>query len=740
MTTLGIYRYPRRPERPRPDLDSPAWLERLESVADQIRAIVDGGREELHVGAIWGPRGTGKTSFLETLYRRLSDDRGLEAKLILAKKDSESKVESKRPPLFAPDLIDDSNGDHLFAHLLHFLKECFDFSGQLDGPLRLLTEHQFHEDFKGFESETATSKEALKTELVERLTTRATFSSKLREAIRESIQAVSSRTDSDAKRWFLLLIDDIDLVPHRGPELLTLVHLYLRDLPFIVVLAADREQFVEHTEVHLASRHGRHDRALALQYVAKQVPYEWTVPLPGPQERLEDLLDRSDKDSHKGMLFGHKLEGDFRSETAELLSNTWARLPRGPGSNTSWKTAFAEHMLAPRWRAINRTYNRLAALREYPGTIAAWQERIGVPATLVHSVLSAVVAIDEKHPQLALWDAFESDTEEVISNLLSLLPDDDVLPRSAPASDVSNVGAPRDRLCPPWYVGRELIAARRTLTVLAEFLKAARRTSNHAFRVILALTASRLTDARKELLDSDSLTPTDASNLRELDLSKYSARGRPTADEIASMLPVLNESPELVDPECDTIYPRAPLSLALWLGWHTRQRARPLAVIGLFAGKMSTFRVDSEMIDRRRREALELERPIDLTGEAPPEGAARRADEALVIIDVRPEPDSSSRAPNLWRGEASVFPGQLYKLVSPRGFILSEDNLAEVLADVLWLLQELRESGVKRFHLALATPIALAFFIGRELHPFIPVDLYEHDPETSSYRYVTTLK
>ncbi|MBK8230636.1 MAG: SAVED domain-containing protein [Candidatus Eisenbacteria bacterium] len=68
------------------------------------------------------------------------------------------------------------------------------------------------------------------------------------------------------------------------------------------------------------------------------------------------------------------------------------------------------------------------------------------------------------------------------------------------------------------------------------------------------------------------------------------------------------------------------------------------------------------------------------------------------------------------------------------------ENLPLILADVLWLFRQLRdERAVTRFHLALATSAPLAFFIGRELHPFIPIDLYEHDPDTSSYRYVTTL-
>ncbi|HFE47362.1 MAG TPA: ATP-binding protein, partial [Nannocystis exedens] len=65
------HHYPRRPERPTTNLDSPDWKARITSVTGWIEKIVENDEQLLHIGAIWGPRGSGKTSFLKTLCKQL---------------------------------------------------------------------------------------------------------------------------------------------------------------------------------------------------------------------------------------------------------------------------------------------------------------------------------------------------------------------------------------------------------------------------------------------------------------------------------------------------------------------------------------------------------------------------------------------------------------------------------------------------------------------------------------------
>ncbi|MBK8230637.1 MAG: hypothetical protein IPK72_08660 [Candidatus Eisenbacteria bacterium] len=219
---------------------------RLDSLEGWIDHLLNSKEPRLHVGAIWGPRGSGKTSLLLSLAEKLRLNKPKQ--LILPAPDPQTKEQcstaAKRPhdQLFAPDLLDDTNGDHLFSHLLKFLgKNYHGLRGEaLKSPLEHLTQHRHFDDIKSYTVDTATSSSKLLEQLTDRLSERATFSAELRKALSAAIPP---------NGWYLLLIDDIDLVPHRGPELLTLLHTYLRDLPFIVLLAADREQLVEHTAV-----------------------------------------------------------------------------------------------------------------------------------------------------------------------------------------------------------------------------------------------------------------------------------------------------------------------------------------------------------------------------------------------------------------------------------------------------------------------------------------------------------
>lgn len=754
-------RYPRRPERPRTDLNTPEWRERLNSIESWIDQLLHDKEPRLQVGAIWGPRGSGKSSLLRTLARDLQQKK-LEG-LVLPKPDPEASEAAPRvgdDPLFAPDLIDDTNGDHLFSHILKFLGSNYAplRGALLQEPLALLTRHRHFDDFRNFDRDTATSTDRLQASLTARLGERATFSAELRKNLAGCVP-------SDVR--YLLLVDDIDLVPHRGPELLTLLHTYLRDLPFIVLLAADREQLVEHATIHLEKLHRRADRSLALQTLSKQIPYEWHVPRPTAEIARKDLLGQTT--AHTAPLdtpLGPTLAKALH-DAAAILRGGWSRHikredPRAERDhNPPWSTnieTLLDDFVASNWRAINITYNRLATLKETLDSDRAQSSelsvRLGIRQELLLPFLTMFIALDAQIPELGLQDALDRDPDDLHQYLPRPPPEQNqsvdrpALP-SAPPMLLEH--APHDRLRTPWLSGRMISYASDRLARLATTWDIMRAASTYITRGVKAIYAiSLVTDAHQELarpgLGLNGLFP-DLASSEPKHIDHNFRTARPGAAAIRQLIedPILAAELAEILPD-SALYPRAPLSFSAWLGWQLRQSVGQPVVLGLYDDLLTPFSVNSSDIVHNSTEPILLEPPISMTppsdDTAPPEFTEQRPGEALILLDVRPKPDLSSRALHLWsRDNRQVHPEYQYKLASSHGFEITPDNFIGILADVLWLFRSLRdERGVTRFHLALATSVPLAFFVGRELHAFIPVDLYEHDPDTSSYRYVTTLK
>lgn len=767
---MSTTRYQRRPERPRLDLDEPAWNERIDSIRMWIKRITESTEPlPVQVGAIWGPRGSGKTSLLRSLLseRTSSDTRPLSAlnNLHLPSPDAEAKQDTRQPArsnndddrFFQPDLIDDDKAEDLFAHLLTFIRRNYgplrEAKG-LESCLKILAEQSFRERFLNYDKDIATSSDDLLERLYERLRDQSTFSQSLRKRLHEAIATpVRAHSDSRPSRsWYLLLIDDIDLVPHRGPELLSLIHTYLRDLPFIVILAADREQLVAHTAVHLARRHGREDRSLALQTLAKQIPYEWPVPQPTSSAALDDFYDRAKRtDMLPGEPLGPTIEAALK-RASTILQAGWIRYQAQraqdsePDTVSPWGTRPEEYprQFIPRnWRAINRAYNRLATRREELDIDRSARndlvENLGIRDELLTPFLTIFAVLDAHIPELALADALERDPGEFHRSLAGHLHNE------------SHERVPLDRLRPPWLDGRMISHARELLVRFTTAWDIMRAASTYVDRRVRAVYAfSVVADAFKELsapeVDLAGLFPA-LEQPQPYHIDKSDGTTRPDAARLRQLI----DEPDLRDdlstiPPYAALYPRAPLSLVAWLGWYLRQRPGHLVVLGLFGGLLSPYSAASSELRRDADEPSILQRPIALTFPGDAEDAAapaqRRLDEAFILLDIRPNSDSSSRALPLWSiDQKPVYPEHTYKLASNPGFQITPENLHDILTDVLWLFRSLRdERGITRFHLALATSAPLAFFVGREIHGFIPIDLYEHDPGTSSYRFVTTLE
>lgn len=760
--------YPRRPERPKSKLDGEDWNQRLTSLTSWIKEIIrdgssDDSAKHLHVGAIWGPRGSGKTSLLETLLGHLGQH--LIERLSLPARDPEPK-KPERPPLFVPDLIDDANGDHLLAHILTFFQEHYK---QLKDPaclneaMQLLTAHSHSREFEAYEKDVAPSAEKLKEALVIRLSARSIFSKKLRESISKGIPP---------GLWYLVLIDDLDLVPHRGPQLLDIIHTYLRDLPIIVLLAADREQFVAHLGARLNARHLDGDRHLAYQILAKQIPYEWSVPQPSGLRRLDDLIPADDTGDRMGKTLqqafggasGQMTSGWHRREARLAQRRRVSRVqgdmppPKEQGLGESIPPVWGKEprkvllqLLPHTWRGINRTHNRLATLieelEESPKTTKErYQRQLGCIEPLIIPLLAGIVAVDEQIPELALWHALERGAD--------LLPH---LPRP-PGSESSTAStgdavatnqAPLDRLRPPWLKDRELEHARSVLMQLTEFWEVVQAASStegelisrtYAATELYAISVSPGSDARTALTERilAQLSELTKDAVKHIDLREAIAGERPTAKDLQKLL----QDPPLHVPDTAdvAIFARAPLSLMTWLGWKTRQHSHRITILGLHEGMISAYPTESAgRIDRSITEPRVFAPPFPVSFAYGAE-VTRVSREAALIIDIRPEPDMNGRAPIFYRGDTVVVPEHAYKFVSNRGFTITPENVSTILGDVCWLLNEIKLTrDIQRFHIALATSNPAAFLIGRLLHPFAPVELYEYDPAGLAYRWVASL-
>lgn len=759
--------FPRRPEAPRVTLSGHDWDQLIQALTAWITEKVDpSSPPRLHVGALWGPRGSGKTSLLNTFYNCLRN--APTPRISLPIKDPQTK--SPDPMLFAPELLGGEDGEHILAHILEFLFDHYqpikDHQAALarpnspaqPDPKKLLTEHLHNEIFITYEKDVAASAAKLLSDLQRRLSARATFSTNLRATIAACIPK---------DHWYLLLIDDIDLVPEHGPELLRTLHLYFGDLPIIVLITADREQFVTHLGAGLSKRHGVDNHHLAYQVLAKQVPYEWSVPVPDGSARLGALLGAQDD------TLGMELRDAFAKATPSLkLGANRAnrqrkdrtrehdeddRAPRGiePGdSRFDDPKQLLLPLLPPSWRGVNRTYNRLATvverispngarepdLKSLNDTRKRYAARLGCTDDLVIPLLAAIIAADEAVPEAALWQAFELEQQDLLSNLSheSLIGD------SIPTKDPLLV-APLDRLRPPYLEGRALARARRVLRELAALWNLARETAKGGLRdytrsELYAITASAGESA------IDALSPEIRAQLKGLAHAKIhhivvhdAAERRPDASDIQTQL----RDPTLVLPNKPdvAVYAHASLSLMAWLGWSTRHHNHPISVLGRFQGALEGYSTEIlKRIDGSIVEPQQLDMPIEVSFSDLPEGTKPASHEAAVIVEIRSDPDLKRSAPGFYRGDTKIVPELAYRLASPRHFVVDQDNIQTVVGDVRWFLDRLRqEKDIQRFHLALAAPNPVAFLIGRLLHPFTPVELYEYDPTGPAYRWVVSL-
>lgn len=444
----------------------------------------------------------------------------------------------------------------------------------------------------------------------------------------------------------------------------------------------------------------------------------WKREIERERERAREREERARKREEASDSDEHSRDSEREREEATNLGTPWKR---------------PEELLIPllprTWRALNRTFNRLATLAEECQDSKAkakakekYATSFGIEKELVLPLLAAIVATDEKVLELGLWEAVDRDPDGVFSELSWSFD------RESKAETHEN--PPFDRLKAPWLEGRAEFYARDALKALTKFWRIAR--SAQALRALNLLSVNG--DAERDWRDFGGKSWSEAFDWR-----RFIRGDRATAEELRKLTQDSDVRQDIERIRTGTaLFPRAPLSLLAWLGWYTR--TRDLEIHNLFEGRHEGFRAESSEIKREIRELGILKRvELNLRGLA--EGSEQLPDDALVVIDIRREVHLGAEMIPLYaENAAQIVPAHRFKLASSVGFRVIPENIVDLLGDILWLFRELGKTrGVKCFHVAFATSAPLAFFVGRELHAFRPVKLYEYDPSGPCYRYVTGL-
>ncbi len=730
--------------------------------SDMARKVVswvdrnNGASEDLRIAAIWGGRGSGKTSMLRTVLHHLGKDR-----LRLPKSAPDSSP--LRWSLFDPSNV--VQGGRLSIHLLELLRSRYS-QGQGGKPFAKTLELEAKAidptRFLDYDKEIASSHQKLIGSAIDfyrDMGARSTIISKdIRDGLRESV---------GESRKLVLFIDDIDLQPQHAYDLLEILHTYFRDTNVTVLLAADHEQLLRSIDTSLRERKIP-NRGLASQLVAKYITAEWRLPTPDYEERERWLRGQP--------VQAKELSPGYRSFTFE---SWWAefRPPRPPepdrdatvvvdsargttGGDESRGAGEPDFDMArdlfvkaspSTWRGLNRLHNRAVTLEELYGGVTGLAARyrgfVGSSLRNVPAFLAVLLALDESFPELMIFEAFEEQPERLRRGLEPgrhpLDDDDKVGTRGWNIDDPADAQLypVRDRLLKGSVIGGQRRGRAEDLLLQLGAL----------WRDVWGRTSEEEGDGGSFLAISvnDDAMAKSQSWWAEMQLRGADVTHADCRDIFSGQAPISTKFEEIcarlesrygeaIKKDRQQIFAFAPLPVAAWIGWYGRY-GKGMQAIGY--DREAGFEAFSPPRTEESPDpalAFFVE-PVRIVGTREDSG------DAAVLIDVRPSPDRSSSAlPFFDRAGRKVEFTRYIKLMSEPGFRLRDDEqVARIVHDVLVVLDGLRQDhSVQRIHLAFACPSALAILIGRELHSWTPVLLYQDvsNAETGrSYQHVIDL-
>lgn len=652
-----------------------------------VQSDIIGKHQRLRVGAVWGGRGTGKTSILLTVLDQLrrtgeagsDSERERKADRPKLRLPAVETEEPLRPwPLFEPATVLD--GERLIFHLLEFVRVWYlrgtegeGFSTALEHEAKALTP----ERFLNYLEETATSKEALEKETVKFLSELGARSNYVRKNIRQSLSGLGR---------IVLFVDDLDLQPQRAYDLLHILYAYFRDVDMVVVLAADQEQFLASIDASL-KKSKIANAGLGGQILVKHVAAEWRLPIPSSTEK-RDFFDQvhwsKSKPGHRWFTF-----------------DTWwkgFRAPQQPGdvAGGEARSFFAE--AAPTtWRGLKRLYNRAVSLEELHGSVhdlnIAYHDAVGSSLGNVSSFLALVLAIDESFPELLLFQSFEEQPSRLqrgltLAGAASFDGEDDIKERQDREYATSwNIGDEearlfpvRDRLLDPKVIsGRRRGHAEELLRRLGNLWQRVwKRSAEEEGGERSLLTVSVSEDAKEKARRWWERFVRRADDVSHIDLRDLISGSRPTPTELRAVLERLEGA--FADTRMDDLqlFTLAPLPVAAWIGWYSRY-ARGLKVVG--------YDRDSDFLVFSPARHEQLEQRLIFFGE-PVRVTTEQTDapsvDAAVILDVRRHPDRSTfLLPFRDSAGKNVCFKLALKLVCEPGFHLeSDDEVGAIIHDL----------------------------------------------------------
>lgn len=745
--------YQRIPEEPIIITEEGLFLDLAQGVVDWIvspEASSPGPEPHepsLRIAAIWGGRGSGKTSMLHTILHLL--DQQENARLRLPR--SESNCHPKhtdRGRLFEPFKVI-GGGDRLFIHLLEFFRERY-WQGEQGPPFAKTLTYEAQalapDRFLDYERDVASSESQLIKKTVEFYRGLGSRSIEIQKDIKAEFGKLGQRV--------VLLIDDLDMQPQHAYELLQVLHTYLHATDVVVILAADHEQLLGTVDHRLREKIDM--PGLGAQVLAKYITAEWRLPTPDKRERESELFTpkRKSDPGYRTHTFSSWWDG-FRAPLQkpqdEIISE------RGAADQNSSNEAKIDPRQAmdlfieaspPTWRGLCRLHNRAIALEQLFKTLeklsGTYRERVNSSLRNVPAFLAVLLAFDESFPELLIFESFEREGLRVQQALSPSPTGEENNPQWEIPDEEAILFPVRDRLLNAQVIHgqrrgqAESLLRRLGLLWRDIWMKSSEEEGvSHKF---LAISVNDDAQARSK----DWWTPmvVDGDEVDHIDLRKEVLGGRPTAEEITRLCETLeNDHSASLKRDHQQLFAMAPLSLAAWIGWYTRY-VQGLKVLAENRQE-GRFHIFSPPIgDEFEPGYLIFHKPERI----PVPSTNAQVYDAAVLVDVRPNPDrSSSPIPFKTAGGTSVEFSQYLKLASEPNFQLADDQqVADIIHDLRLVLNDLRDNyDIRRIHLGLAVPSALAILIGRELHPWNPVLVYEYTPGSEpgpTYDYVVTLE
>lgn len=688
-------------------------------VADWIEADERRTSKSGWVVGIYGGRGTGKTSFLLTLMSILYQrDRPLRAGAAQPKCEL-PKVEEERlmDALFAPAATRDD--DDLLFLLLHHLERFYKIEEkELYEARQAEVERRDKRLFIEYERDISTSSEALPRRFVELHSKVARTTTALREQLTKILKSATHQQ----KSTFPIFVDDLDLRPERALEMLEIVHLFFNRPGVVVVLTADKDLLI-HAIDHALEKQRMKRPGLAGALLAKYVPYEWMLPVPDDDGRLAELwpVQAPPPDKREPALPGWWPEG-----AAKLLND--------PPLPIREKARTLLGPLLPRtYRGLAAMHNRLLALEDswavHAGSSeftevlrARFSTSLGLLPELVPIFISLVVALDVRYPELGLLEIMHQEPLKLVEALQHLLPrrPSEQLDRGAGELPLL------DRLREPYLEGRHLGEAKRLLRRLAQQWDGLATLSRKAKpRSFLAVSLnSHALEASVELWEEQF----QEEQIVHLDLLGHASTGRASAEELRAARRAARKEIEARGVRSLAgevmVFARAQLPLLIWLGWELRY-LRTITAINFLpqtrdGRRFEPFEGPAGILAPRETGSFEV---LRLSHDVEPEHSVP---EAVVIVDLidKSTPDQLHRFQDKSGAELPCRDG--YRLVRKAREAIRPADVVPILRDVLELLRQLRERGVRHIHLAFAGPDVMAFFLGQQLNAQgVRLSLYE---------------